>query len=136
MNIGLLYTPVSIYQMTRGALVLFVGTLSVLFLKRRLFSYQWFALMVVVFGVAIVGLSGSLTKQALAEPEKLLRPFKEAKKEEGPDEVAVIVGVFFVLFAQIGYKSSSCLHPVSNAILPAEQPSNSCWKRRSWQPIL
>ena len=30
MNVGLLYTPVSIYQMTRGALVLFVGVLSVL----------------------------------------------------------------------------------------------------------
>ena len=27
MNVGLLYTPVSIYQMTRGALVLFVGVL-------------------------------------------------------------------------------------------------------------
>ena len=103
MNIGLIYTPVSIYQMTRGALVLFVGTLSVLFLKRRLFAYQWFALVVVVFGVAIVGLSGSLTKQALAEPQKLLRRFMEGKKEEGPDEVAVIVGVLFVLFAQIGY---------------------------------
>ncbi len=40
MNIGLLYTPVSIYQMTRGALVLFVGILSVLFLHRKLFLYQ------------------------------------------------------------------------------------------------
>jgi hypothetical protein len=40
MNIGLLYTPVSIYQMTRGALVLFVGVFSVIFLKRRLWLYQ------------------------------------------------------------------------------------------------
>jgi hypothetical protein len=40
MNVGLLYTPVSIYQMTRGALVLFVGILSVLFLHRRLYLYQ------------------------------------------------------------------------------------------------
>jgi hypothetical protein len=40
MNVGLLYTPVSIYQMTRGALVLFVGILSVLFLHRRLWLYQ------------------------------------------------------------------------------------------------
>lgn len=40
MNVGLLYTPVSIYQMTRGALVLFVGFLSVVFLKRRLWLYQ------------------------------------------------------------------------------------------------
>jgi drug/metabolite transporter (DMT)-like permease len=41
MNIGLLYTPVSIYQMTRGALVLFVGILSVIFLRRRLWLYQF-----------------------------------------------------------------------------------------------
>lgn len=40
MNVGLLYTPVSIYQMTRGALVLFVGMLSVVFLRRRLWLYQ------------------------------------------------------------------------------------------------
>ena len=40
MNIGLLYTPVSIYQMTRGSLVLFVGILSVLFLRRHLWLYQ------------------------------------------------------------------------------------------------
>lgn len=40
MNVGLLYTPVSIYQMTRGALVLFVGTFSVFFLRRRLWLYQ------------------------------------------------------------------------------------------------
>ena len=40
MNVGLLFTPVSIYQMTRGALVLFVGVFSVIFLKRRLWLYQ------------------------------------------------------------------------------------------------
>lgn len=40
MNVGLLYTPVSIYQMTRGALVLFVGFLSVAFLRRHLWLYQ------------------------------------------------------------------------------------------------
>jgi drug/metabolite transporter (DMT)-like permease len=113
MNIGLIYTPVSIYQMTRGALVLFVGTLSVLFLKRRLLAHQWFALLVVVFGVAIVGLSGSLTKQALADPQKLLLRLKQGgKKEEGPDEVAVVIGVLFVLFAQIGYIRSAFPHVV------------------------
>jgi len=41
MNVGLLYTPVSIYQMTRGALVLFVALFSVIFLRRRLWLYQY-----------------------------------------------------------------------------------------------
>jgi len=63
-SVGLLYTPVSIYQMTRGSLVLFVATLSVIFLHRKLYLYQWLSLVVVVSGVAIVGLSGSLVKKA------------------------------------------------------------------------
>ena len=41
MNVGLLYTPVSIYQMTRGSLVLFVGVLSIIFLRRHLWLYQF-----------------------------------------------------------------------------------------------
>jgi drug/metabolite transporter (DMT)-like permease len=84
--------------MTRGALVLFVGILSVLFLKRRLHPHQWFALLVVVIGVAVVGLSGSLTKKAISNPNDLA----ESPSEEAPSEVAVIIGVLFVLFAQIG----------------------------------
>lgn len=60
MNVGLLFVAASIYQMTRGALVLFVGLFSVLFLRRKLSFYQWFALFVVVLGVALVGLAGAL----------------------------------------------------------------------------
>ena len=58
MNVGLLFVAASIYQMTRGALVLFVGLFSVVFLKRRLGWYKWLALLIVVLGVAIVGLAG------------------------------------------------------------------------------
>lgn len=60
MNVGLLFVAASIYQMTRGALVLFVGLFSVLFLRRKLYMYQWAALFVVVLGVALVGLAGAL----------------------------------------------------------------------------
>lgn len=59
MNIGLVYTPVSIYQMTRGAVVLFVAILSVLFLKRRIRKLEWIALIIVTLGIAVVGYSGS-----------------------------------------------------------------------------
>ncbi|KAL7420737.1 hypothetical protein Q5752_004688 [Cryptotrichosporon argae] len=60
MNVGLILTPVSVYQMSRGALVLWVGVLSVLFLRRHLWLYQWFALVVVMAGVGVVGLAGTL----------------------------------------------------------------------------
>ena len=66
MNVGLLFVAASIYQMTRGALVLFVGLFSVIFLKRYLGLYKWFALFVVVSGVALVGLAGALEKQEKA----------------------------------------------------------------------
>ncbi|KZT44145.1 hypothetical protein SISSUDRAFT_1013225 [Sistotremastrum suecicum HHB10207 ss-3] len=103
MNVGLLFTPVSIYQMTRGALVLFVGTLSVVFLRRRLYVYQWLALCVVMTGVCLVGLSGSMIKEALVDPlPSTLKPANlEEIPTEKPEPTTVLVGVFFVLFAQI-----------------------------------
>ncbi|KAM0449276.1 hypothetical protein ACHAPV_010308 [Trichoderma viride] len=60
MNIGLLLVAASIYQMTRGALVLFVGLFSVLFLRRTLHLFQWISLVGVVLGVAVVGLAGAI----------------------------------------------------------------------------
>lgn len=107
MNIGLLYTPVSIYQMTRGALVLFVGFLSVVFLKRRLWLYQWVSLIVVMAGVGLVGVSGSLIKDTLKQspislltsPTSDLPPTPEPVPQ--PEATDVLVGVFFILFAQV-----------------------------------
>lgn len=57
MSLGLLFVPASIFQMCRGALVLFVGLFSVVFLKRRLERYQWLSLFQVCAGVFLVGLS-------------------------------------------------------------------------------
>lgn len=63
MNIGLLFVAASIYQMTRGMLVLFVALFSVIFLRRRLAGFKWVALLVVVGGVAIVGLAGAVEQK-------------------------------------------------------------------------
>ncbi|KAF8484385.1 hypothetical protein JB92DRAFT_2821426 [Gautieria morchelliformis] len=99
MNVGLLYTPVSIYQMTRGALVLFVGMLSVIFLRRRLWLYQWAALVTVVAGVSVVGLSGSMIKEA--GPRELTGEETLLTETPAPEATSVLVGVFFIIFAQI-----------------------------------
>lgn len=76
MNAGLLFVAASIYQMTRGALVLFVGVFSVLFLKHRLMLYQWSALVLVVLGVAVVGLAGAISPAPapVEKPEHRLTP--------------------------------------------------------------
>jgi drug/metabolite transporter (DMT)-like permease len=89
MNAGLILTPVSIYQMSRGALVLWVGILSVIFLRRQLWLYQWTSLVIVTLGVCLVGLSGSLVKKG----------GEAARGDEDPAKVAL--GVALILFAQV-----------------------------------
>ncbi|KAG8987321.1 hypothetical protein FRB90_003406 [Tulasnella sp. 427] len=104
MNVGLLYTPVSIYQMTRGALVLWVGIFSVIFLRRRLFLYQWLSLITVMIGVSIVGLSGSLIKKVISEESTIpdvLRRSLSLTTSDPSDGARVLIGVLFILFAQL-----------------------------------
>lgn len=116
MNYGLILTPVSLYQMTRGSLVLFVGALSVIFLRRsshlprpasdfdrslhrrshsftfplpgRLFLYQWLSLVGVMIGVALVGLSGALKPSS----EKGLQ-VPEAPESEGQ----IFLGILLIV---------------------------------------
>lgn len=114
MNVGLLFVVASIYQMTRGALVLFVGLFSVIFLRRKLYFYQWSALICVVVGVALVGLAGAIFpdhhKPAVhGTPENadaLVALFNRAHEsftttEKHVDPLRVVLGVFLIAFAQI-----------------------------------
>lgn len=100
MNAGLLLVAASIFQMTRGALVLFVGLFSVVFLKRHLHLFQWLSLVGVVLGVAVVGLAG-----AIWPDEKTT--FSNGIDAEGgagaglSDTAAAIVGVLLIAGAQI-----------------------------------
>lgn len=84
--------------MTRGALVLFVGLFSVLFLKRHLYGFQWFALFVVVVGVGIVGLAGALWKEE--QPIKTGHILITATPDV-PISVKTVVGVLLIAGAQI-----------------------------------
>lgn len=105
MNVGLLFVVPSIYQMTRGALVLFVGLFSVIFLRRRLHLFQWFALVTVVLGVGIVGLAGAIYKDHKAAPESLLLVREAitiiAREARTPEALKAIIGVFLIAGAQI-----------------------------------
>jgi drug/metabolite transporter (DMT)-like permease len=107
MNVGLLFVVASIYQMTRGALVLFVGLFSVVFLKRRLYLYQWLALVLVVLGVGIVGLAGAIYKEdskSTSEAALLLVKEVVARTKDianSPDAVHTIIGIFLIAGAQI-----------------------------------
>lgn len=99
MNAGLLLVAASIYQMTRGALVLFVGLFSVLFLKRRLRLFQWVSLVGVVTGVAVVGLAGAIWPD---QQKKSGGGGDGAHADEvGADALLAIVGVLMIAGAQI-----------------------------------
>lgn len=92
MNVGLLLTSASVYQMLRGAVVIFTGVFSYFFLNRRLKVFEWFSLFMVVLGVGIVGLSSVLF------PQK--KPAETLLESPGFD-FASLLGVFLVLGAQI-----------------------------------
>lgn len=104
MNVGLLFVAASIYQMTRGALVLFVGLFSVWFLKRHLGLYKWFSLFIVVFGVAIVGLAGAITRDDKASHSSV-SSFASGGEEQimtAPSQaVMTVIGVLLIAGAQI-----------------------------------
>ncbi|KAJ5587055.1 uncharacterized protein N7459_002820 [Penicillium hispanicum] len=96
MNVGLLFVVASIYQMTRGALVLFVGLFSVLFLRRNLYLYQWASLFIVVLGVALVGLAGALFGHQTGDDR-----VSQETGADTPQAVQTIVGVLLIAAAQI-----------------------------------
>ncbi|CAK7264190.1 hypothetical protein SEPCBS57363_000950 [Sporothrix epigloea] len=98
MNAGLLLVAASIYQMTRGALVLFVGLFSVLFLHRHLYAFQWLSLGGVVLGVAIVGLAGAISPDTATNAASAV---SAAEASLGTDAVRVIIGVLLIAGAQI-----------------------------------
>ncbi|RKP10160.1 hypothetical protein THASP1DRAFT_13242 [Thamnocephalis sphaerospora] len=95
MNVGLIYTTASIYQMLRGAVVIFSAFFSILFLSHRLRSFQWFALCTVVTGVALVGLS-SITGTP-SKPASL----GVGTDAEAEDVMLAAIGVIMVLAAQV-----------------------------------
>ena len=114
MNVGLLFVAASIYQMTRGALVLFVGLFSVIFLKRKLYFYQWSALFIVVLGVALVGLAGAIDKNPQSQPDPpnvgvgetamlLMRAAIAKIQAEAQTSEALwtVIGVLMIALAQI-----------------------------------
>ncbi|KAJ2712242.1 hypothetical protein H4R19_002855 [Coemansia spiralis] len=94
MNVGLFFTSASVYQMLRGAVVIFSGLFSVLFLGHRLERFQVISLVMVVVGVTIVGLSNIISPPA---------SIRELPGTEAADHAAfkAVLGVALVLGAQV-----------------------------------
>lgn len=95
-NVGLLFVPVSIYQMLRGALVLWVGIFSVLFLNRKLTKAQWTALATVMLGIAVVGCSSLIGDDNRAQEEGV-----DAGVTAEESSVSPLAGVALIVIAQV-----------------------------------
>jgi drug/metabolite transporter (DMT)-like permease len=63
-NIGLLYITVSVYQMLRGAVILWNTLFGVLFLGKRLNRLHYTGLLLAVTGIVIVGAASLLAEHA------------------------------------------------------------------------
>jgi len=84
-NIGLLWVPASIWQMMRGSIIIFSGILSIIFLGKRLKSFNWFGMFVVLCGLILVGASSILKGSSGSKTDSFL----------------VAIGIVFVLGAQL-----------------------------------
>jgi len=60
MYVGLTLTYASSFQMLRGAVIVFTGIFSMVFLRRKLNLRQWAGIILVIVGLALVGVSDLL----------------------------------------------------------------------------
>lgn len=85
MYIGLNLTYASSFQMLRGAVIIFTGLLSVAFLGRRLRSYEWLGILLVMCGLVVVGISDII--------------FPDSHATKGPN--SIITGDLLIVLAQV-----------------------------------
>ena len=81
-SISLSFLPSSIYQMFRGAIIIFTCTASILFLKNKYYRQHFLGIVIVVIGLIIVGINAALG---------------------GKDEFdsKIILGIFLVTLSQV-----------------------------------
>ena len=83
-NVGLLWVNSSIYQMTRGSVVIFSAILSVKYLGRTLREFHFWAIIFVLVAVIIVGVAGVMSSD-----------------DDSSSGSAVVLGLGFILAAQL-----------------------------------
>jgi len=82
-NVGLLWVNSSIYQMTKGSVVVFSAMLSVRWLGRKLRSFHYYSIALVIVAIILVGTAGILQNQ-----------------DDSQDVGMTLVGLAFILAAQ------------------------------------
>jgi drug/metabolite transporter (DMT)-like permease len=99
MYAGLCLSSASVFQMLRGSVVIFTCLLSVVWLKRKIYGYQWFSVGLVAIGITIVGWASVLQMK------------KDAKdtSSDHKDASGVMLGNMLIVFAQIVTAFQMCI---------------------------
>eukprot|EP00392_Amoebophrya_sp_AT5.2_P018586 g19153.t1 len=97
--IGLLYISASVWQMLRGSMIVFSAFLSILFLKRKMYGFNWLGIAICVLGISCVGAASVLGDQAA--PVEAASDGGAEKAPPSPDSNSAALGVAFVMAAQV-----------------------------------
>lgn len=159
MYAGLTMTSASSAQMLRGALIVFTGLFSIVFLKRKLRSFHWIGIFFIIIGLVVVGLQDLLTPkeedqsdlnqmllgnaltvlaQILTATQMILEEKFLSGKQIAPLEAVGLEGLFGLIVL------SSLLYPLSfikvyqkNAWVPIEDPVDAFYQiKNSWKIML
>ena len=82
-SISLSFLPSSIYQMFRGAIIIFTCTASILFLKNKYYRQHFLGICIVVIGLSIVGVNAALSGSSDQFDSK------------------IVLGIFLVVLSQV-----------------------------------
>jgi len=82
-SISLSFLPSSIYQMFRGAIIIFTCTASILFLKNKYYRHHFLGICIVVVGLIIVGVNAALSGSSDQFDSK------------------IVLGIFLVVLSQV-----------------------------------
>jgi drug/metabolite transporter (DMT)-like permease len=93
---GLLYTTVSVYQMLRGAQLVFSAILSIVFLHRRLSRMNYIGIAVCMVGITLVGLAN-----VWGEDAAYAAGIAKSGGRGGGDRGDVIFGILLILLGQV-----------------------------------
>lgn len=67
MNLALVMTPASVYQMMRGMIVPIAAIMSIVFLGKKQYRHHWIAIALIVTGVISVGVVSVMSSNNQAD---------------------------------------------------------------------
>jgi drug/metabolite transporter (DMT)-like permease len=97
MTFALVFLPGSIYQMTRGSIMLFTAAFSKIFLKSKIYIHQILALVCIFVGIGLVGLSTIVFPHKEEDPN----PNPDLKPDDQGGNGMVIFGFVGLIIAQL-----------------------------------